>query len=129
MFNKVVLYVSNSYPCKIGGMEIYNYYLVKELAKIQELKRVVIFSSCEEVGGDSLIRLPEKDRVFLMRRFGLGTTSTLLYYCFSNRIRWRDVNIIYLPYTSNFSYNAFPFLILKKVLKVEYVVHIHSGGF
>src|SRR5690606_1288364 len=28
----------------------------------------------------------------------------------------------------NFSYSAFPLLILKKLLNVEYVVHIHSGG-
>lgn len=128
MPNKIVLYVSNIYPCKIGGMEIYNYHLVKELTKIQDSKRLVILSSCEEVEIGAATRLLGKEKSFFIGRYGLGTAFTILYYCFSSKIRWRDVKIIYLPYTSNFSYNAFPFLILKKVLKVNYVIHIHSGG-
>src|SRR5690554_1112311 len=126
--NKIILYTSKSYPCKIGGMEIYNYYLIQELAKTPDSKRFTVLSSCMAAGSDLVNVLPEKERIFVLRRYGLSTASTIFYYCFSKKMRWKEVAVVYLPYTSNFSYSAFPLLILKKILKVEYVVHIHSGG-
>lgn len=126
--SRVLCYVSNTYPCKTGGMEIYNYYLIKELDKTPASRSITILASCRKLREEVKNALPERNRLFGLRRYGLGVASTVLYYCFSNKIRWRDVRTIYLPYTSNFSYNAFAFLILKAILNVDYVVHIHSGG-
>src|SRR5690554_1721735 len=109
-------------------MEIYNYFLTRELTKLPLSKRITVLSSYQETRGEIANILPEKDHIFRIRRYGLGTFSTILYYSFSSKMRWRDVKIIYISYTSNFSYNAFPFLILKKLLKVDYVIHIHGGG-
>lgn len=124
---KIILFTSAMYPCKIGGMEIYNYHLVRELAKRKEAKHMTVLSSCP-VAIDGITILPEKERVFISRKFGLSTASTILYYWFSNKFRWKDVKVVYVPYTSNFSFSAFPYLILKKLLNVDYVVHMHSGG-
>ena len=124
---KIILFTSAMYPCKIGGMEIYNYHLVRELAKRKEAKHMTVLSSCP-VAIDGMTILPEKERVFISRKFGLSTASTILYYWFSNKFRWKDVKVVYVPYTSNFSFSAFPYLILKKLLNVDYVVHMHSGG-
>src|SRR5690606_32248911 len=100
-------------------MEIYNYFLVKELAKSLISERITVLASYREMGVGTRNILPEKNNMFGIKRYGLGTFSTILYYTFSSRMRWSEVKVIYVPYTSNFSYNAFPFIILKKLLKVD----------
>lgn len=125
--NKIILYFPGLYPSQIGGMEIYNYYLYKALTLNIPDANIILLTNCKFLFNKKNI-LPLKNKLFLKTKFGLGTLSTVLYYMFSRKFNWRDIKMIFIPYTSNFEYNAIAFILLKKIFNVQYVVHIHGGG-
>jgi glycosyltransferase involved in cell wall biosynthesis len=126
--NKTILYFPNLYPSYTGGMEIYNYYLYQELLERDFKDELIILTGCDKIINNRNI-LPLKNRLFFKTKYGLGALSTILYYTFSQKIYWRNIRTIYIPYTDNFEYNAIAFIILKKLFRLDYVVHIHSGDF
>lgn len=122
----IVFYAPNIYPCSIGGMEIYNYYLISYWANYHS---VTLLSNCTLNSNMIMLReLPLKERLLGIRRFGLDTLSTAIYYLFSKRIQWSKVDVLIVPYTSNFGYRAIGILLLHYIYNVKYVLHIHGGG-
>lgn len=127
--NKLLLYLPDLYPEKTGGLEVYNYHLLKKLSSIPEIReRLIVLTDSKTFinGGDIL---PLKNRLFGIRRWGLGGLSTILYYLFSKKFNWREIKSIYIPYSENFGKAAWPFILLKKMFNVNYYTHIHSGDF
>lgn len=125
---EIILFSSNIYPCKIGGMEIYNYYLVKSLINSSIGKRIKIITDCKKLDIPKSKVLMPLDNLFFIKRYGLGTLSSIIRHSFFKTIKWEEVKTIYIPYTSNFSFNAIGILILNKLFKVQYIIHIHGGG-
>lgn len=125
--NRIILYIPESYPCKIGGMEIYNFFLVNSLLASSLMEKVTVLSSCKNITEKKDRVLPLKDRLFIIRRYGLGSLSTVFHYLFSRKLFWRKVDVIYLPYTESFSYNAYAVFMLHLVFGMDYVIHIHGG--
>ncbi|MEX2512326.1 MAG: glycosyltransferase family 4 protein [Cyclobacteriaceae bacterium] len=109
-------------------MEIYNFYLVNNLLESSLNERMVVLSSCMNISNKKDKVVPLKDKHFIMRRYGLGPFSTVFHYLFSKKILWRKVDVIYLPYTSNFSYNAYAVFMLHFIFGINYVIHIHGGA-
>jgi glycosyltransferase involved in cell wall biosynthesis len=126
---QILFYFQNLYPCNTGGMEIYNYHLIKKLLNDYPNNKWVVLTSCDKHPVTNNIKwLPLRNRLFIVKRYGLGSLSTIIFYTFSQKIKWINVKTVVVPYTSKFSYQALAFLILKALFKVEYVVHIHGGG-
>lgn len=125
--NKIILYFPALYPEVTGGLEVYNYNLLKKLLTNIELKDrlIVLTNSKTFINGVNI--LPLRDRIFGFRRWGLGGLSTILYYFLSKKFNWREIKSIYIPYSENFGKAAWPFLLLKKMFNIKYYAHIHSG--
>ena len=125
--NKLLLYLPVLYPEKTGGLEVYNYHLLKKLTSIPEIRERLIVLTDSKTFINGIDILPLKNRLFRFRRWGLGGLSMILYYLFSEKFSWREIKSIYIPYSENFGKAAWPFLLLKKMFNIKYYAHIHSG--
>jgi glycosyltransferase involved in cell wall biosynthesis len=109
------------YPCITGGVEIFNHYLTKELAKRGHNVRVL--TTCVFNWNNRNI-FPIK----LNEKFLINPTLSTEFHLFFELIKLRtQIDIIYVPYTSN-SLLAYPLLFVKKFFDIHYVVAIHGGG-
>jgi glycosyltransferase involved in cell wall biosynthesis len=124
----IVILAPKIYPCKTGGMEIYNFHLVQSILKSPLKENTFIITDCKQLNIPEDRLLKNEDGLFFIKRYGLGALSMITKHLFGKKIAWGSVKSIYIPYTSNFGYNAFAFLILKKMFGTEYVIHIHGGG-
>lgn len=124
-----LFYCPQLYPCTFGGMEIFNFNLVLSLMETYPDNDIRVITSCEHfLQNENANFLPLKNKLFISNKYGLGAISTVLNYIFSGKLNWRSINTIYIPYTSNFNYNVIAFLLLHKLFKIQYVIHIHGGG-
>lgn len=109
------------YPCVTGGVEIFNYYLIKELAKRGH--KVWIFTNCEHDWNDKNISAVKLSKRFLLKPT-LSIDSHILFKLIKLRKR---VDVVHVPYTSN-SHLAYPMLLAKKLFDIHYIIVIHGGG-
>jgi glycosyltransferase involved in cell wall biosynthesis len=111
----------NLYPCMTGGLEIFNYYLIRELTRRGH--HVWYATRCgKDLGFPSShpIILGERNLVFP----GISTTASLI----SSILRLRnEIDLLHVPYTSN-SPLALPLVILHRLTGIPYVLYIHGGG-
>lgn len=117
-----ILFISHGlYPCKIGGAEVFNYYLLKELCKRHN---IFILTHCQKkIDIDaSFIRVkPEK--------FGIRRLSIPLFDLI-NLVRLK-VRIDFLHIASYMRAHWLqwlPYPLIKKIYGIPYVVTIHGGG-
>ena len=125
---RIIFFAPRLYPCKTGGMEIYNYHLLINIKKKYPKLEIIVFTTCNLLIDKYDYFYPIKDRLFITRRWGLGTLSNFIYYTFSRKINWRKIRKIFIPYTSNSNNNVIVFLLFKKIYKIKYCIHIHGGG-
>lgn len=117
----IVLISPQIYPCEIGGVEIFNYHLMKELSNYYEL---FIFTNCrkKKIKIDHLFYINLINFKFVGCNF--FNSLSILYNIMKIR---KNIDLILFPYTSN-SYLAYPGLIIHKILKIPYIISIHGGG-
>lgn len=109
------------YPCIIGGVEIFNYYFIKELAKRSH--NLWVLSSCRQDWGTENI-----SGVKLNDRFLVNSTLSTHFHLLIELIKLkRQIDIVHVPYTSNSSL-AYPLLLAKKLFGIHYTITIHGGG-
>ena len=109
------------YPCVTGGVEIFNYYLIKELAKRGH--KVWIFTTCEHDWVNKNISV-----VKLNKRFLLHPTLSMDFHILFELMQLRKrIDVVHVPYTSN-SHLAYPMLLAKKLFGIPYIIMIHGGG-
>lgn len=109
------------YPCITGGVEIFNYYLIKELARREH--KVWILTTCEHDWDNRNISL-----VKLNKRFLLHSTLMIDSHILFKLIKLRkQIDVVHVPYTSN-SHLAYPLLLAKKLFDIPYIITIHGGG-
>lgn len=109
------------YPCVIGGVEIFNYYLIKELA--EKGHKVWIITICEHNWDDINISL-----VKLNKRFLVHPTLSINFHILVKLMRLRkQIDIVHVPYTSN-SPLVYPMLLAKRLFDISYIITIHGGG-
>lgn len=109
------------YPCVTGGVEIFNYYLISELA--ERGNKVWVFTNCEHGWDDRNISLVNLNKRFLLHPT-LSIDSHILFKLIKLRKR---IDVVHVPYTSN-SHLAYPMLLAKKLLDIPYIITIHGGG-
>lgn len=109
------------YPCITGGVEIFNYYLIKELA--ERGHKVWILTTCEHDWNDKNISVVKLNERFLLR----PTPSIDSHILFKLMQLRKQIDVVHVPYTSN-SHLAYPMLLAKKLFKIPYIIVIHGGG-
>lgn len=116
-----ILFVSHGiYPCKIGGAEIFNYYLVKTLAKYH--KFTVLTQCGEETGLDATIIKITR------RKFGLSRISIPLQdFLVILKLR-KYIDLIHITYARDHWMRWLPYPVAKKIFNIPYIITIHGGG-
>ena len=109
------------YPCVTGGVEIFNHYLIKELA--ERGHKVWIFTTCEHNWDNKNISLVKLNERFLLR----PTPSIDSHILFKLMQLRKRIDVVHVPYTSN-SPLAYPMLLAKKLFDIPYIITIHGGG-
>lgn len=109
------------YPCNYGGLEIFNYHFIKELAS--QRQTIWLFTCCDYDWDNEFIH-----RVKSWKGFPGLITLSRYFSIILDSIKLRDkIDIMHIPYTSNY-FLAFPILLISKILDIPYVIIIHGGG-
>ena len=124
---KYLFYCPGIYPEKTGGMEIYYYYLFRNIQNKYKNEKWFLMTSSKKLASNNKNYIYSNNKLFFISRFGIGAFSTLIYYTFSKKFNWRKFTTLVVPYTSNFKFNILPFLLLKFFFNVKYIIHIHGG--
>lgn len=105
------------YPCVIGGLEIFNYYLIQNLAHYYTL---TLFSECSSnlLGNISILKV---------KSIPLVKTISLNIDILFKLLNFKNLDVLIIPYTSN-SPLIYPVLLLNFLQKLNYIVVIHGGG-
>ena len=122
---KILLFSPAIYPCSVGGVEVFNYYLACELAKTRS---IMVATSCKITFGRSIEKINLINRLFIIKRFGLSRLSLIISGFFQLAMRRSTIGLIHVPYTSSSGYLGVLFYLVKKVLRLPYILHIHAGG-
>ena len=105
------------YPCVIGGLEVFNYYLIKTLS---DYHNILIFTNCKYKINDNVKSENLSRRIFSDR------VPTLINIFF-RLIKYNNHDVFIVPYTSN-SNLIYPFQFFHFLFKVQYIIVIHGGG-
>ena len=113
---KILMLSPRIYPNTVGGMEVYNYYFIKE---VSQMGHEVSLLSCDldnlKIGNVKMYRMFTQNVL-------LQAVQILFHIVFFK------YDIIHIPYCSN-SHIAKPLSIYKKFKgRNEYVLYIHGGG-
>lgn len=126
MKKQTVLLFNSIYPQITGGMEVYNYHLSQHLLTDEYPDIIMLTSVSSLVDNERVFRI--NDRLFGMRRFGLGMLSVFISCILSPHIHIRKWKCVMIPHTSNFEYMAWPVLLFSRLYGFKYVIHCHGGG-
>lgn len=109
------------YPCVTGGVEIFNYYLVKELAK--KGHNIWVFTCCDyKWNQKNIFNIKLNERLLAIKIPSLS----LHIFLHLKKIKCK-IDVIHVPYTSN-SVLVYPVLIAKRFFGIPYIISIHGGG-
>lgn len=117
-----ILFISlGLYPCKVGGVEIFNFHLIDSLGR--KGHKTYVITDCDE---DT--RLPSeiytvKSYKYLPRKLTIPILSLLRIF----KLR-KKIDVIHAPYTGTAWLFGFFLPISKKLLRKPYVLMIHGGG-
>ncbi len=112
------------YPHVVGGMEIFNFFLIQEMAKSNQIS----LYTTKKVDFGSKVRVEVIDpRLFGISCFRMGQLwlSIKILIKLSNAKQKPDV--IHVPFTSNSRYLGLVFPFVTKLLGIPYLVSVHSG--
>lgn len=116
-----ILFISHGlYPCKIGGAEIFNYHLIRELSK---LHKIFVVTSCRKES--------DIDATFIRvdpRRFGLRRISYPLQDFVNIARLCKKIDLFHISYMHADSLHWLPYPLAKKIYGIPYVISIHGGG-
>lgn len=122
----IAFYVIGIYPCSNGGMEIFDYYLSKEISKDE---KIIIITDCSKIKKNNNIKIiPVSSRLFLIRRFGLGKISLILSSFIQIYRHRKEIDVIHVTAASNSGYYGSVFPVIKKITGIPYIVSFHGGG-
>ncbi len=120
MFNNKYLVIISPqiYPCKMGGIEVFNYYLSNELKKHYP---IYLLTSCDTIDIENIEVHKLKSKKFSKIRLPLS----ILFFIINNR---KSIKLIYLGYARSYWTYWIVFIISKKIFGVDYGLTIHGGS-
>lgn len=128
MKKQKIFYTPLLYPCHIGGVEIFNHYLIKNLNKNKNFE-LLVFTLCSKAILNNKNHFFINQRYLGLRRWGLGGISSFISILLNKKVKLKKLDCIYTSYTSGFSSDNIILLLLFKFLfNVPYIIHIHGGG-
>ena len=120
-----IIFISHSsYPCGIGGMEIFNYHLINELSKKYNIQ---VLTPCKKYHNPNVVIKRENYRLFGIRRFGFSKIALMLQDIF-HILTAKNCDLILISYTGNSEHYSLYFPFIKRFKKIEYVIINHGGG-
>jgi glycosyltransferase involved in cell wall biosynthesis len=126
---QVIFYVPSIYPCQVGGYEVYNYHLTRQLLRKEAGFEVLVFTTCREYLEENGEALFVNQRIFWIRRYGLGGLSAFFSILFHPRVHPGRIRALYASYVGGISSETVALLLLfRTILRVPYMLHIHGGG-
>jgi len=115
-----ILFISHGlYPCIIGGAEIFNYYLIKELSK---LYKVYVLTCCKEKIDPDVTIIPVE-----RRRFGPGRISIPLQDIINIARLRNKIDLVHVSYMRSKWIQWLPYPVGRKIFGVPYIFTIHDG--
>lgn len=117
-----ILFISHRlYPCIVGGAEVYNYYLLKELSKSCNMTVITSCSQCDDLNVEFIKIDP--------RKFGSARIAIPLQDIFHIFKLRKKIDLIHVSsYMRAFWLQWLPYPLMKKLFGIPYVVTIHGGG-
>jgi glycosyltransferase involved in cell wall biosynthesis len=122
----VAFFTPGLYPCAIGGMEIFYYYLTKEISKDNKL---IILTDCRHTKtSENVTVLQLNTRLFLIRRFGLSKLSLIISSFVQIIIHRKKIDLLHVTLASHSGYYGLIFPLIKRMFGIRYMVTFHGGG-
>ena len=116
---KEILFIAPMlYPCVMGGIEVFNYHLIKELQKYYPIR---VLTKCNEVSFEDATIFKLKSLKFSK----LTLPLSILYFTIKNR---KSIRFIYLSHSRNFWTYWIIFIIIKIFVNIKYGFTFHGGG-
>lgn len=114
-----ILFISHGlYPCKIGGAEIFNYYLIKELSKFC---KIYLLTCCQKINLKVTL-------IYISRRkFGPGRISIPLQDIINIGKLRNKIDLVHISYMRADWILWLPYPLGKKLFGVPYIFTIHDG--
>jgi len=109
------------YPCITGGVEIFNYYLIKELAT--QGHKIWVITCCDyDWKYENVFNIKLWRRLLLF----VGPSITFLILLKLKKFK-QQIDVVHVPYTSN-SVLVYSILLAKKLFGIRFVISIHGGA-
>jgi glycosyltransferase involved in cell wall biosynthesis len=109
------------YPCDTGGVEVFNYFLVKNLASHGH--KIWVFT-CHDYNWKQKNIINVK----LQKRLLLFVEPSIIFCTLLELKKIRNqIDVLHVPYTSN-SVLAYLALLARKLFGICYLISIHGGG-
>jgi len=117
-----ILFISTQlYPCKIGGVEIFNYYLINALARNHDIWVITSCNTSFNQKNINVIKINPKK--FISQKL------SVIYEHSKNILEIKDkIGIVHIPYMSrSWPYGCY-LPILKKICDLPYILSLHGGA-
>ena len=108
----------NLYPYNVGGMEIFNHYLINELRFRRSVIVLSQYSKPKNLNPDIFLKFPT---VF---PHGLFLSFSIFFYLL---FKTTSKSTIILSFSKSHWINWVPYFVLNKIKNLRYVLVIHSG--
>jgi glycosyltransferase involved in cell wall biosynthesis len=115
---KIVFVGGNLYPYKVGGYEIFNYYLLQELRKCDGVRQISHFKRPNYIMKEEYVQITDIKPSIIF--------NTLQY--FLKIIKNYKNDILVLTFAKSHWLNWWIYPILNVLFGVKYIIIIHGGG-
>lgn len=116
--NRYVFICGNLYPHQVGGLEVFNHHLIKELGKMTEVTVVSHQKRPNEIPKQNFIG------IMTLPPHGLFFSFGIFFRMLFTKL---DNTRVVISFSKAHWINWLPYIVLKKIRNLKYVVVIHSG--
>jgi glycosyltransferase involved in cell wall biosynthesis len=117
-----ILFISSYlYPCHLGGVEVFNFHLIRALAK--DHKVTVLTTCAADLGRKnvSLIRINPRRCLFQKPSLLLEHVRFLLKFR-------KEIDLVHVPYMSRSWLHGLYLPVFRRFFRIPYVLVLHGGG-
>ena len=115
----VVFINPSAYPCDVGGIEIFNYYLIKKLSEKDDLHLLTL---CKKYKNNNTISVH-----FLRKCKFNKVTQPLQIFLFLVKNRSK-IKILHISFSKAYWTHWFIYVIANRLLGITYIITIHGGS-
>ena len=120
--NNLIFIQGNLYPYDLGGHEVFNFYFYKELKKYFNVKVLSNYKRPNEISKSDYLKITNlKPLVLFFPLFAFIKLLKLLKFL-------KPKPTVILTFSRSSWINWWPYPILNKIFKLNYIIIIHGGG-